>query len=309
MKIKDGIVSEAKPISGLGTGSVMSPKFIVIHYTAGSSLSGAVSTLKAKGLSYNILIDKDGSVHQARRLDRTSGHAGRSNWKADGSLTNSSSLNVNGIGVSLVNLGLHDYFLQGRWWYGYDRKKKTGIPPSVLDAEANKKSSIYAPNRHQHWAPYTSEQIDACRNLIDAILKEYDSINEIVGHDDIAIDDKFDPGPDFPLQDFRHEFKMEGGLGLKVRVNSPDGKLTLRDRPQHMDGQRIGELSQGDTVHVRSVTYASYSSSAALIRPSSGRALTGWASVDVDGSNKHAGFVSLRYLDKTPLANEYAKKL
>lgn len=38
------------------------PTKIVIHHTAGGSLSGAVSHLKKLGLGYHYLIDKDGSV-------------------------------------------------------------------------------------------------------------------------------------------------------------------------------------------------------------------------------------------------------
>jgi N-acetylmuramoyl-L-alanine amidase len=309
MKIEDGIVSTAKAIPGLGTGSPMTPTFIVVHYTAGSTLSGAVQALKSSGLSYNILIDKDGSFHQARRLDRSSAHAGRSNWKAAGGLTNQSSLNGTGIGIALVNLGLHDFFHSGRWWYGYNAGTKVHTPPSVRDQDANKKSSIYAPRRQQHWDPYTPEQIEAARRLVGAILAAFPTITEIVGHDDIAIDGKFDPGPDFPLQDFRTEFDRHGGLGLASQVNSPDGRLTLRDRPHHMGGQKIGELAQGDRVHIRSVTYIGRSNPAALIKPSSGRALTGWASVDIDGSNRHGGFVSLRYLTNTPLAPAYRAQL
>jgi N-acetylmuramoyl-L-alanine amidase len=309
MKIKNGFLEGVKKITSLGSGSAMTPEFIVFHYTAGSSLSGAVSTLKASGNSYNILIDKDGSIHQARAFNRSSGHAGRSNWKAASGLHNGSSLNSNGIGISLVNVGLHDYFSQGRWWYGYDRTKKKYLSPSVADEDANKKSSIYAPGRQQHWDPYKSEQIEAAREIVAALVKEYPTIREIVGHDDIAIDGKFDPGPDFPLADFRAEFKKTGDLGLKARVKSPDKKLTIRDRPQHMGGQKIDELQQNDVDHIRSVTYAGASSPAVLVRPSGGRALTGWASVDIDGSNKHAGFVSLRLLDANPLDPAYASKL
>lgn len=307
MAIHQHFLTDAKRITVLGAGSAISPKRIVVHYTAGSSLSGAVTTLKKRGLSYNVLIDKDGSVHQARAFNRRAGHAGRSNWKAAGGLTNGSTLNRDSIAISLVNLGLHRYFRNGRWWYGYANGKVR--PPSVADEDANKLSSIYEPRLKAHWAPYPDVQVAACRRVIAEIVGHYADIEEIVGHDDIAIDYKSDPGPSLPVQEWRTAFDKEGGLGLAAEVDSPDGKLNLRDRPYHMGGQVIGVLNQGARVYVRSVTYASRNNSAALIRPSSGRALTGWASVDIDGSNKHAGFVYMRYLTKNPLAPAYAKKL
>jgi N-acetylmuramoyl-L-alanine amidase len=263
--------------------------------------------LRDNGLSYNILIEKNGTVHQARAFNRGAGHAGRSNWKATGDLTNASSLNTSSIGISLVNLGLHDFFREGRWWYGFSNGQ--GRPPSVADADANKLPSIYAPSRKPHWEPYPEAQVAACRQVISEIVAHYPQIGEIVGHDDIAIDDKFDPGPALPVQRWREEFGKEGPLGLAAKVNSPDGELNMRDRPVHRDGRVIAVLPQGHEVHIRSVTYASAGSVATLVRPAGGRALTGWASVDVNRSNKHAGFVYMGYLTKNPLAQDYANAL
>lgn len=36
---------------------------VILHHTGGMSLSGAVSTLKARGLSYHYIIERDGKVH------------------------------------------------------------------------------------------------------------------------------------------------------------------------------------------------------------------------------------------------------
>lgn len=51
---------------------------IVYHATAGGNLSGAISTLKAKGFSYHVLIDKDGTIWKAVPYTRVAFHAGRS---------------------------------------------------------------------------------------------------------------------------------------------------------------------------------------------------------------------------------------
>lgn len=307
MAIRNHFLVGARRINRLGRGSVISPTKIVVHYTAGSSLSGAVSTLEARNLSYNVLIEKSGRIHQARGFNRRASHAGRSNWKSSSGLTNGSSLNGHSIGISLVNLGVHGYFRQSRWWYGY--KNGQVHKPSVADVDANKLSSIYNPRLMPHWEPYPSAQLVACRDLIDEIIGAYPAIDEIVGHDDIAIDYKSDPGPSLPVQSWRQRFGKEGDLGLAAKVDSPDGKLNLRDRPFHQNGKVIDVLNQGDNVHIRSLTYVSARSSAALIRPPSGRALTGWASVDTDGTNRHTGFVYVGYLSRNPLARSYAREL
>ena len=77
-EISDHFVEGAERITTLGQGSEITPTRLVIRYTAGSTLIGAVAALKIKGLSYNILVDSDGTVHQARALNRRAGHAGRS---------------------------------------------------------------------------------------------------------------------------------------------------------------------------------------------------------------------------------------
>lgn len=109
-----------------------------------------------------------------------------------------------------------------------------------------------------------------------------------------------------PLEDWRREFGKQGDLGLETKVRSPDGELNLRDRPG-TSGRVVKVLRNGDVLHIRAVTYTS--ASRGLVRPDSGRALTGWASVDIDASNTHAGFVYMGYLTRTPLAPAYAERL
>lgn len=51
---------------------------VVMHSTAGSSLAGAISTLRQKGYGYHYLIDKDGTVWKGAPYSRSVGHAGNS---------------------------------------------------------------------------------------------------------------------------------------------------------------------------------------------------------------------------------------
>lgn len=74
------------------------PSTIVLHATAGSSLGGAISTLKLRGCSYHYLIEKDGKITKCVPVGRVAFHAGVSEGPEGP--------NVNGysVGVSLVNL-------------------------------------------------------------------------------------------------------------------------------------------------------------------------------------------------------------
>jgi N-acetylmuramoyl-L-alanine amidase len=283
-------------------------KRIVVHYTAGSTLSGAVQTLRDKGFSYHVLIDTDGEPYQTRPFTVRALHAGRSNWKEASGVTNSTSLNADGIGISLVNIGQYGYFHQGVWFWDFDRGTQTFKPPRVRDEDATKGALPYRPGRPTAWEPYKPSQVKTCREIIKTLVEHYDSFEEIVGHHDIAIDEKPDPGPLIPLEDWRSEFSKKGGLGFRTEVKSPDGELNLRDRPNVSDGRVIKVLRNGDVVHIRAIPYSSRAQ-LAIIPGNSGRFLTAWASVDINGSNKHAGFVLMKFLKSTPLAREYQQAL
>jgi N-acetylmuramoyl-L-alanine amidase len=297
------IVGAASVNLGMPNGTI-TPRRIVVHYTAGSTLSGAINALQGGGNSYNVLINVNGTYHQARPFNKSAGHAGRSNWKESRGVTNFTSVNGDSIGISMVNLGNFGYFAQGKWWYGFEDGQPQN--PSIADEDANKHSLIYRPDRPSHWTPYDPRQLPACKALIAALIEKYDTITEIVGHHDVAIDGKSDPGPLCPLEDWRREFDMQGSLGFQAKARSPDNELNVRDRPG-TDGRVVKVLRNGDIVHIRSITYTS--ASRGIVRPRSGRALTAWASVDLDGNNTHGGFVYTKFLDKTPLDRAYANAL
>lgn len=51
---------------------------VVLHASAGSTLEGAISTLRNRGLSYHFLIDKDGTVWRGCPVLGQADHAGES---------------------------------------------------------------------------------------------------------------------------------------------------------------------------------------------------------------------------------------
>lgn len=70
---------------------------LVLHSTAGSSLSGALAALRDRDLSYHYLIEKDGRVTKAVPSRRVAFHAGTSTGP------NGPSVNNYSIGVAFVN--------------------------------------------------------------------------------------------------------------------------------------------------------------------------------------------------------------
>jgi N-acetyl-anhydromuramyl-L-alanine amidase AmpD len=70
---------------------------IVLHATAGTTLAGAVSTLRQKRLGYHFVIEANGTVWKCAPYKRTVGHAGRSEGWAG------ASCNAYTIGVSFVH--------------------------------------------------------------------------------------------------------------------------------------------------------------------------------------------------------------
>lgn len=66
---------------------------VVLHWTAGSTVDGAVRTLLKKGYGYHFLISKDGEVFQGAELRSRIGHAGNS-YGPNGASTNSTSIGI-----------------------------------------------------------------------------------------------------------------------------------------------------------------------------------------------------------------------
>ncbi|WP_345986407.1 N-acetylmuramoyl-L-alanine amidase [Sulfurimonas sp. HSL-1656] len=164
------------------------PDTIVIHFTAGPTLSSAVNTFKNPDIesSAHLIIDRDGSIVQMVDFGRIAWHAGTSRWQER------SSLNRYAIGIELVNAG--ELTPSGGGYLAWFGRR-------YEDAEV-----IQAIHRNQtvpsYWHTYTAEQIEACFEVC-RILKNSYGIRTIVGHEEIAPGRKIDPGPAFPLDRLR----------------------------------------------------------------------------------------------------------
>ncbi|QIA08826.1 N-acetylmuramoyl-L-alanine amidase [Draconibacterium halophilum] len=209
------------------------PDTIVIHYTAGGSFVSSANWLlrKEARASAHLVIGRKGDIFQLLGLDKISWHAGRSEWNGRKNLNNYS------IGIELAN-------------YGLLKKSPKGYVTSygqLIDDDNVILASHKSGGTELPWERYTEEQLSTLEEVCLAIRQKY-SINEIVGHEDIAPVRKTDPGPAFPMLEFKNKIlygRMDnseeesnitssGGIVLANRLNirnAPRGNATTVSDP------------------------------------------------------------------------------
>lgn len=217
-------------------GGVIKPKFLVIHYTAGSSKEGAVNWFarKASRVSAHFVIDIDGSITQMVSLNRKAFHAGRSRWKGY------RGLNSHSIGIEVVNPGplkkIHDTLYET--YYGKKIFPESPEYDRIIEARHRNGGPV------RPWLQFSPEQIYTLLNLGSFLMEAY-KLKEAVGHDMISPGRKIDPGPCLPDQVY--SFLNRGSLN-----DDDDGiyhvtadKLNMREAP---NGRIIKVLSKGDQI-------------------------------------------------------------
>jgi N-acetylmuramoyl-L-alanine amidase len=190
LTLDDGSALPYRPSPHVGTR--IAPRFLVIHYTAGSSAAGTVAWFcsPASRVSAHLVIARDGTVTQLVPFNREAWHAGQSRW---GSL---SGLNHHSIGIELDNAGCL-IWSGGKWVSPLTRRS---YPDSEITVAPHKNDPPGA--APYGWHAYTPEQIEATLACGLALVNHY-GLADVVGHDDIAPGRKRDPGPDFPLESVR----------------------------------------------------------------------------------------------------------
>lgn len=176
---------QASPNKG---GLLADHKFIVIHYTEGQSAVGAVEWLTnpASQVSAHLVIGRDGSTTQLVPFSTIAWHAGTSTWEGF------TKLNRYSIGIELDNAGRMSR-KANKWMSGFGKV----YPDDQVIAAVHKFGK-----RQYGWHTFTPGQIQATVDICKLLVATYD-FKEIVGHDDIAPQRKWDPGPAFPMDDVR----------------------------------------------------------------------------------------------------------
>jgi len=182
------------------TSRVFSPRFAVLHYTAGPSAEGALERFAKSDsqVSAHFVIDKQGHIYQCAPLNVAAWHAGESFWKpaqSPGKLLGLKNLNRFSFGIEMVNAGPLRRSQGGAFytWWGQQ------VPPNeIVEVEPGEAGSF---NR-RYWARYPEEQIASAIELVSLLVHEF-KLEEILGHSDIAPGRKQDPGPAFPMRHIR----------------------------------------------------------------------------------------------------------
>ena len=167
---------------------VFKPDTIVMHYTAGSTVEGAVCHLcdAEKEVSSHLVVSRDLRIFQLVPFNIPAWHSGVSEWK------NRTSLNQYSIGIEIDNAGKLD-FIKGKYlsWFEKEYPENEVIKLKHVNRE-----------EEEYWHKYNKEQILLLEEISKILIKKY-GIKDLVGHDEISPYRKIDPGPAFPIKDFK----------------------------------------------------------------------------------------------------------
>lgn len=219
--------------------------FIVIHYTEGQSFQAAVSWLTSPSsqVSSHLVIGRNGEVAQLVPFNIIAWHAGASTWNSY------SSLNQYSVGIELDNAGMMKR--SGNQWISYFGKV---YPDSEVLVAPHK---AY-PSVMYGWHKYTDIQLKTAAEVAAALVRIY-GFREILGHDDIAPKRKWDPGPAFPMEQFRLDVATLANGGVvtppppptptptpppdPTPENNPPINITTHYRVENLDNGQSAEYT------------------------------------------------------------------
>lgn len=227
-----------------GTFATGLPDTIVFHFTATGSLQMAVNYLMDPEVkaSAHLVIGRNGSIVQLMPFDRIAWHAGVSEYQGR------SNLNRYSIGIELENAGRltksGDQYIA---WFG----RAYGEDEVMAATHQNEVEPSY-------WHRYTEAQISAVMDVCRLLCSNY-AIASMVGHDEIAKDDKVDPGPVFPLQAINqrllHHDRAEGVSRLDPMTKQGilyQGESSLMSSPDVSSPPLpLNQLQEGSQVTVK----------------------------------------------------------
>ncbi len=182
-------------------------RFLVIHFTAGWTGASSIDFWKtpaAKGASAHIVIDRDGTITQCRPFNRTAGHAGVSAWTDPKTGKRYEMLNACSIGIELANCGD-----MGALVYPATMGPLARQPIPLIRARHKNGGPLTG------WEEYPNAQLQAADEVGRLLVAKY-NLDDVVGHEDIAPNRKNDPGPAFPMTQFRKALGFTAPLGVRV---------------------------------------------------------------------------------------------
>ena len=243
-RLIDGDGHAVRFLPAHGQGGEITPRFVIIHYTAGGSAESTAQYFASETAraSAHVVIGRDGTVIQQVETNRTAWHAGRSTWQG------LSGLNGHSIGIELANWGR-----LVRTPDGFASHTGTPVPASRVVLAAHR----HTPESIEPWERFDPAQITAAADVTAALMAAYGiGEAEILGHDDIAPGRKIDPGPAFDMRAFRGRVlgrSPDDGTD-EIRIVNAAAGLNLRAGPglAHPpvallpDGMRVRLVTPGD---------------------------------------------------------------
>ncbi|GEM_PF-3988741 len=170
-------------------------KYIVIHYTAGSDINGALSRFQdpKESASAHYIVggqNDDFKIVQAVPEKDIAYHAGCDNDKYGCSLEDYKNINSESIGIEVVNMG-----------YIGDASTCANKPDYIVAKDPKDPVPMC-------WQKYPEEQFKRLVALTALIAKKYNiqvSKDTILGHEQVVVKGKLDPGPAFDWDEFIKE--------------------------------------------------------------------------------------------------------
>jgi N-acetylmuramoyl-L-alanine amidase len=208
---------------------------IIVHYTDGGSVEGAVETLcdSERKVSAHLVIGRDGSVTQLLPFDTIGWHAGKSAWGER------QGFNQYSIGFEIENAG--------------QLEERDGRFASWFGREYPADEVVQAVHRHHtrptYWHRFTQVQIQVVEVLCALLIRHY-GICHILGHDEIAPGRKVDPGPAYPLDELRGRLLYRSVVQQENAAVVEANRLNIRSTPQGRAERVAGFLPRGTQVKV-----------------------------------------------------------
>lgn len=170
-------------------GKIDVPKYLMMHYTEATTAASTIEWFQnpSAKVSSHLLIGLNGSITQFVPFNVIAWHAGDSSW--DGEI----SLNKYAIGIELVNAGRLSR--EGDHWIC--ATDGVTIPADEILMAQHKYETF-----RSAWQIYSQTQINTAI-AVGKVLADYYALTDVLGHDDVAPGRKVDPGPAFPMENFR----------------------------------------------------------------------------------------------------------
>ena len=213
-------------------------KYLVMHITGGTNMQGVVNYFKnpTAGVSAHLVIGRDGRVVQFMPFDETAFHCGISYWENDRNLNHSS------IGIEIDNAG----YLRG----GPGNWNFKGVPIPDNQVVMLKHWKL---NSEKAWEKFPDIQLETAFAIAKALVEHY-KLEEVIGHDEINLINRLDPGPAFPFEAWRKAlFPNEDRPKIqKFRINEKtDLYEHLDDKTPAQNTRKVGVLGDKSKVQIR----------------------------------------------------------